>query len=242
MKKLLFCFTLVLSSLSFAKEVDFSSSAARKEPINHPYRDGDTYKIYTKPLHQTILTFGNDQVEYAETGDNVSFHTIADKHSVRVKVMDENLSTDLVVKTDRGFYYFKVLSTYSNYNPMINFLYPQEEVLKMQRYRQSSEPLNVLNLEELNNAYSISKKYSWTPTQIFDDGTKTYFFMPYKLQEMPAFMIETGDKGDPYIVVSPRVKETEGGMKILVIDRLFEKGVLTLGSKKVIIKNKNYQY
>lgn len=244
MKKKLLLLCCLCSLSLFAKEIDFAAAAKEKTPINFAYRtEQDTYRIYVKPLHQTVITFGTDEIEYAETGDNVSFHTIADKHSIRVKVMDENLLTDLVVKTNRGFYYFKVYSTYGAYNPMINFLYPQEEMLKTQKLRKESEPMS-LNIEEMNNAYTLSKKYAWTPTQIMDDGKKTIFFMPYKLQEMPAFLIKTGDKSDPYAVAALRVKEVDGekGIRLLILDRVFEEGVFQLGDKKVVVKNKRYRY
>ncbi|MCF0163471.1 MAG: TrbG/VirB9 family P-type conjugative transfer protein [Fusobacterium necrophorum] len=239
--KIKLVFLICLCSITlFAKEVDFLKSAQAKNPINYSYQKNDTYKIYVKPLHQTIITFGADEVEYAETGDNVSFHTVADKHSIRLKVIDENLTTDLVVKTNRAFYYFKVRSTYDAYNPMINFLYPQDEALKVQQRRKTSEPLFVMNLEDLNYSYSISRKYSWTPTQIFDNGKKTVFIMPYRLQEMPVFHVRNEDK--EYSIVTFRVQETEQGTRFLVLDRVFEEGVMKLGNKKVIIKNKNYQY
>lgn len=241
MKKYLLFFTLILSSLvAYSDEINLYNVANKKEPVNVSYKKGDTYKIYVKPLHQTVITFGDELVEYSETGDNISFNTVSDKHSVRLKVIDENLNTDLVVKTNNDFYYFKVKSTYDAYNPMINFLYPQKENLKRRNIEKSTEVFNVLNVEELNNKYSISKKYNWTPTQILDDGKKTVIFMPLKIQELPAIMLRTEDR--KYAVVSPIVKETEGGVKFLVINRIFEEAVIQLGNKKVIVKNKNFRY
>ena len=228
MKKILLFFLLVFSVISFSEEEDLYNAATRKEPINIAYKKGNTYKIYTKPLFQTIITFGDEVVEYCETGDNISFNTIEDKHSIRLKCIDEDLSTDLVVKTDKDFYYFKVKSTYNNYNPMINFLYPQKEIAKKRNIEKVSEPVFLLSLDDLNTKYTISKKYNWTPTQIMDNGEKTILFMPSNLQDEA--------------VVTFRVKETTGGKKIYVIDRIFKEGVLILGNKKVIIKNKNFKY
>ena len=108
MKKILLFFLLAFNILSFSEEEDLYNAATKKEPINIAYKKGNTYKIYTKPLFQTIITFGDEIVEYCETGDNISFNTIEDKHSIRLKCVDEDLSTDLVVKTDKDFYYFKI--------------------------------------------------------------------------------------------------------------------------------------
>ena len=42
--------------------------------------------------------------------------------------------------------------------------------------------------------------------------------------------------------VNFRIKETEYDTKIVVIDRIFKEGVLKLGKKQVLIKNKNYRF
>lgn len=239
MKKIFLALTLCISLFSYSDEVNLYNAASKKEIINIPYIKDNIYKIYVKPLHQTVITFGGEIIEYSETGDNISFNTIEDKHSVRIKVVDENLNTDLVVKTNENIYYFKVQSTYDSYNPMINFLYPQKEVSKKRNYEKTTEPLSLINLDELNNDYTISKKYSWTPAQIFDDGTKTYLVMPQKMQELPVFLIrEDGD----YALVTFRIKETENGLKIYIVDRLFKEGVLKLGKKTVVIKNKKFKF
>ncbi|MDD7411061.1 MAG: TrbG/VirB9 family P-type conjugative transfer protein [Fusobacterium gastrosuis] len=243
MKKYLIFLTLILSSIfSYSDEINLYKAASRKEPINIPYKKGDTYHIYTKPLHQTVITFGDEIVEYSETGDNISFHTVSDKYSVRLKSIDEGLATDLVVKTNNDIYYFKVKSTYDAYNPMINFLYPQKENLKRRHIERTTEIFDVINLAEINNNYSISKKYNWTPVQIMDDGNKTVFFMSHKMQELPALMLKTED--GKFATVTPIIKGTgeKGATKLIVINRIFKEAVLQLGDKKVLIKNKNFSY
>lgn len=240
MKKFLLSIFMLVSVISFAKEINLKNAANKGEIINVPRVEKDIYKIYTSPLHQTLITFGDEVVEYSETGDNIQFFTIDDTNSVRIKAGDENLSTDLIVKTNQDIYYFKVISTANTYNPMINFLYPQKAELKRQRINQTSEPINLLNLDELNTKYSISKKKSWTPTQVFDDGLKTYMIMPDKIQELPAIMLKNDDGG--YSIVTFRIKETEYGTKVYIIDRLFKEAVLQLGKNKIIIKNKNYRF
>ena len=103
-KSLVFAFSLFFSVLANSEEINLKKAASKKEPVNVAFKPGDTYKIYVAPLHQVVITFGNEIVEYSETGDNVSFNTIEDKHSVRIKVVDEGLNTDLVVKTNENLY------------------------------------------------------------------------------------------------------------------------------------------
>ena len=63
MKKILLFFLLAFNILSFSEEEDLYNAATKKEPINIAYKKGNTYKIYTKPLFQTIITFGDEIVE-----------------------------------------------------------------------------------------------------------------------------------------------------------------------------------
>lgn len=243
MEKLKKCILLlsIFSSVLYAKDIDLKKEAKRQEIVNiqRMYKD-DIYKIYVSPLKQTVITFGSEIVEYSETGNNIAFHTIDDTNNVRIKPVDENTETDLVVKTNEDLYYFKVFSQYGMHNPMINFLYPQKEYTKKQRINQREEQVAKASLSELNFNYRISRKKSWTPTQIFDDGIKTFFYMPKKIQEVPALLIKDDD--GTLSTVTFRIDETENGTKYYVIDRLFKEGVLILGKTKVFIKNKGYKY
>lgn len=232
---------LIFSSIGYAKDINLVKEAKRQEVVNIQRMDkNDIYKIYVSPLKQTIITFGSEIVEYSETGNNIAFHTIDDLNNVRIKPVDENTETDLVVKTNEDLYYFKVSSQYGMYNPMINFLYPQKEWTKKQRINNREEEIAKASLNELNFDYRISKRKSWTPTQIFDDGTKTFFYMPKKIQEVPALLIKDDD--GTLSTVTFRIDETENGTKYYIVDRLFKEAVLILGKTKVFIKNKAYKY
>ena len=149
-----------------------------------------------------------------------------------------------MVETDKNRYYFVVESTYTDYNRLVKFMYPQRDYEKKRQKQKQVEPLNVVNLEKLNNRYTVSIKYSWTTSQIFDDGFKTYFIMSPNLKELPALLVRTEDKN--VALVNWRFRETDNGTGIFVIDTVFKEAVLQLGSpggkiKKVVIKNKNYQ-
>lgn len=244
MKKCLIVFSmLLLSGLSFSKDINLRKEAKSGEIANIVFNEDDKYFIYSKPMFQTTISFGDEVVQYAEFGDDVRWHVIEDTHSVRIKSFDENLKTDLMVETDKNRYYFIVESTYNDYNRLVKFMYPQREYEKKRQKKEQVETLSV-NLENLNNRYTVSKKYSWTPSQIFDDGFKTYFVMSPNLKELPALLVRTEDKTPA--LVNWKLKETKYGTGIYVIDFVFKEAVLQLGApggkmKKVIIKNKNYQ-
>lgn len=245
MKKCLIIFSmLLLSGLSFSKNINLRKEAKSGEIANIVFNEDDKYFIYSRPMFQTVLNFGDEIVQYAEFGDDVRWNVIEDTHSVRIKSFDENLKTDLMVETDKNRYYFIVESTYTDYNRLVKFMYPQREYEKKRQKQKQVETLNIIDLSKLNNKYTVSRKYSWTPSQIFDDGFKTYFIMSPNLKELPALFVRTEDKSPA--LVNWRLTETKYGTGIYVIDFIFKEAVLQLGSpggkiKKVVIKNKNYQ-
>ncbi|MCJ8341496.1 MAG: TrbG/VirB9 family P-type conjugative transfer protein [Cetobacterium sp.] len=240
MKKIILIFFLVASSFTYSKTINLVKEAKNKEITKVIFQKDVKYLIYAMPLRQTIINFGNEKIEYAETGDNVQWSVMEDINSIRIKPTDTNLKTDLLVKTNENTYYFIVSSCHNFYNPIINFLYPQKIENQIRRRKEQEVPLSVINLEELNNAYTVSREYNWTPVQIFDDGQKTYFIMNPSIQEMPIFLTRTEDRN--YALVNFRIKQTNNGLNIMVIDRIFKEGVLKLGKKQVVIKNKNYKF
>ncbi|WP_297407403.1 TrbG/VirB9 family P-type conjugative transfer protein [uncultured Cetobacterium sp.] len=240
MKKTIIFFFLMAYSFSFAKTISLFKEAEKKEITKVIFQKDVKYLIYSMPLRQTIINFGDEKIEYAETGDNVQWSVMEDIHSVKIKPSDVNLKTDLLVKTNENTYYFIVSSYYAFYNPIINFLYPQKIENKIRRRKEQEIPLSIINIDELNNSYSISKNYNWTPTQIFDDGKKTYLIMNPNIQEMPVFLTRTEDNN--YALVNFRVKKTNNGLNIMIIDRIFKTGILKLGKKQIVIKNKKYRY
>ena len=89
-------------------------------------------------------------------------------------------------------------------------------------------------MDNLNYDYTLStKKYRFSPSQVFDDGKKTIIILKENLQELPVLYI-LDDSKEGY-VVNYRIK---GQGKQLIVDRLFDKAELVLDRKKVIIKKK----
>lgn len=148
MKKCLIVFSiLLLSGLSFAKNINLRKEAKSGEIANIVFNEDDKYFIYSRPMFQTTVSFGDEVVQYAEFGDDVRWNVIEDTHSVRIKSFDENLVTDLMVETDKNRYYFVVESTYTDYNRLVKFMYPQRDYEKKRQKQKQVEPLNVVNLE-----------------------------------------------------------------------------------------------
>lgn len=239
MKKIIFILLVMFSTFSFSKKVSFYKEAQNGTVVRTVFSSDNTYQLFVQPFFQTVIDFGNEQVEYAEFGDNIRWSVSEDNNFIRIKTTDEKLKTDLFVKTNKNNYYLIVQSTgeYSNiHNKSITFLNEQNKgVNRIDRNSSSS----TLKIENLNMKYTISKRYRWTPIQIYDDGNKTYFVFSSSLQEIPVFMERTDDKQE--IVVNWRTKETKSNNTVFEVDKVFRTGILKLGKKSVIIKNKTYQ-
>jgi len=239
MKKFMLILLVIFNTFAFSKPVSFYKEAQEGSVVRTIFSPDNTYQIYVQPFFQTVIDFGNEQIEYAEFGDNIRWSVSEDNNFIRIKTTDEQLKTDLFVKTNRNAYYLIVQSTRENsniHNKSISFLNePNRGTNRITRNSSSSS----LSIENLNMNYTISRRYRWTPIQIYDDGNKTYFVFSTRLQELPVFMERTADNQE--IVVNWRTKETQSNNTVIEVDKIFETGILKLGRQTVIIKNKNYQ-
>ena len=86
-----------------------------------------------------------------------------------------------------------------------------------------------IDLDGFYTRYKIvdKQKADWRPDAVFDDGVKTYIKMPVRFSETPAFYILLDRKET---LVNYRVKG-----RYYVVDRLFDRAYLKVGSKKVVI-------
>ena len=93
--------------------------------------------------------------------------------------------------------------------------------------------LSGVDLDGLYTQYSITNagKVDWAPEAVFDDGNKTYIRMPFRFSETPAFYIQLDRKET---MTNFRVKG-----RYYIVDRLFDKGYLKIGSKRVVILRKD---
>lgn len=208
------------------------------------YHENDSYRVYCRVNNlTTIFLQPGEQVLGIDGGDTSRWNVKSTQTGstqgpieiIQVKPQyfqpGNLLKTNLTVTTNKRFYNIELVSCKEWYNPIVKFTYPTD-IIREQIFKQSTqEEMTLMNPEELNYKYSVStKKYPFSPTQIFDDGNKTFMLLREKLQEMPTFHMKEGKK---LLMVNYRVKG-----KYIIIDRTFEKGVLTLGNKKVYIKNK----
>ena len=186
------------------------------------------------------------------TGDserwNISFANSGvlsnQKPHVMVKPLFEgSLKTNLIITTERRVYNIE-LGAVSNgeYTPRIAFFYPQEmhhskvyssDSGNMQHSGyQANDPViaeTAVSISSLNFNYKAkgNKRSPWFPKRIFDDGKKVFIQMSKRVNtsEAPVFLV-VGEDGKQEIV------NYRFNSPYYIVDKLFKKGILILGTDK----------
>jgi P-type conjugative transfer protein TrbG len=199
------------------------------------YTPGTLYQLYTAPMRVTDIALrpGERIIGQPVTGDVVRWVCAAGKSAengveqqhVYLKPTRPGLATNLVINTSERSYFLELHSYKDTYMAAVKWRYPQEEMAKMvedasaaAEIKRSGEP--VVSLEHLNFSYRIvvsGDPPRWTPTQVFDDGRRTFIRFPKAMlvREAPGlFVVREGQtqlvnyivKRELYIV--PRLLDT----------------------------------
>lgn len=154
------------------------------------------------------------------------------------------LDTNLLVTTDRRAYYLRLLSKPDDYVARVAFAYPDEEEndKKWQQHLadQKAQDTKITRIAELppNALDSMFFNYrlkggdnNIRPVRVFDDGKKTYIQISQaaRNREAPVLVIIGSDGKQE--MVNYRVKDD-----MYIVDRLFERAELILGSGKKVRK------
>ena len=159
---------------------------------------------------------------------------------VIVKPTDYDITTNLIITTDRRVYYLCLVSTMEEkggYFRSVRFYYPQEMVQRWSDAAAAAQEvalrerdrivarLPLVDPEGLHFGYRIAgDRVPWRPIQAFDDGTRVFIQMPESMRstEAPALFVLTDE--DEQALVNYRVRGS-----YYVVDRLFSKAVLVVG-------------
>lgn len=235
----------ILEQITPSKQVIISGIREAKNGVqtNFVYNEDAMYTIYCRVNYLTaIMLAPNEQIISVSGGDTARWQksqsTTGSSEGTRqviyIKPFSINLRTNLIINTNKRMYNINLYSAKEWYNPVVKWLYP-DEVMKLQEAKQKTI-VTTGSLADHNYQYTIStRKYDFAPSTIFDDGQKTYFVLK-NVQELPVFYIrEKGSKEDQ--LVNFRIQGN-----YYIIDRIFEEGILKLGNKRIVVKNKNYRY
>jgi type IV secretion system protein TrbG len=172
---------------------------------------------------------------------DVSLETLGsgdqDTPLIILKPRDTGLDTSLFLATDRRSYYMRLISKTGPYTPMVAFEYPEDnearlqEVVRQEQIRKETQITPVANpIDSIFYGYEIKGDGPFRPIRVMDDGSKTYIQMsPENVhRELPSLVVE-GPGGRE--LVNFRVKDN-----YYIVDRIFDRAALLLGSGKHIQK------
>lgn len=230
--------------------VNQANAAARIEPVRdgfinamqvYPFTDSALYQVYTSPGQITDIGLeageqlvGTGPVAAGDTvrwiiGDTQSGSGATAETHILVKPTRPDLTTNLVINTDRRTYHLELHSTASTYMASVSWQYPQDQLIALRRQNveaQTAQPVATgVDISALNFRYAVEGDAApWRPLRVFDDGAKVYIEFPSGIRQgemPPLFVISAG--GDPELV-NYRVRQN-----YYVVDRLFAAAELRLG-------------
>ncbi len=204
------------------------------------YDPGRVYEVWTAPLRVTTLTLApGETVTSKAAGDTVRWQ-IGEASSgtgpnqrthVLLKPLERGLETNLVVTTSQRVYFLQLKSgAPEGFNAAVAWdlgaVIPPDAAVSAGVAANPADPL-VTPSGPLDAHYRIAPRGRaprWTPTSVFNDGTRTFITFAADLQvdEAPALFVIAPD-GQTQMVNYRQ----QGGL--FVVDRVFDRAELRLG-------------
>ncbi len=214
----------------------------------YPFMDGALYQLYAAPEQVTDIALEpGERLNSVSAGDTVrwvvgdtisggaggSGDAAAERTHILVKPIAANLSTNLVIATDRRAYHLELRSFRETYMAAISWTYPQDQLAKRRsdNDRAIEKATSVIaagvNPDDLKFRYVIEgDKPHWRPVRAFDNGRQVFIQFPEAIAQgeaPPLFVLSA--RGEPELV-NYRMRGS-----YYVVDRLFSAAELRLGEK-----------
>jgi type IV secretion system protein TrbG len=232
------------------ERINEANGAARVEPLRStfvnatqvwPYSPGALYQLYASPEKVTDIALETgEQLISASAGDTVRW-VIGDTTSgtandervhILIKPTRADLSTNLVINTDRRTYHLELKATPATWMASVSWDYPGDRLIAVKNANKRAQELAPIApsvaLDHLQFRYEIKgDSPTWRPVRAFDDGQKVYIEFPQGIEqdELPPLFV-AGAEGDAQLV-NYRVR-----LPYYIVDRLFGAAELKLGAKK----------
>ena len=203
-----------------------------------------TPKIKCRPLRVTdIILQPGEKVTSLHAGDTVRWTfqpgvSGAGEYTtvhVMIKPLMPDISTNLVIHTDRRTYNLDLFSGATEYWPSVSFGYPDDELLQWKAFLQKKQQENANTIYEGHATdpldiyldYEIRGNQTWKPLRVWDDGVKTYIQMPKNFSrssEAPVVLAYTGK--------TTRIINYRLHGNLYVLDGIYKKVALVAGTGK----------
>jgi type IV secretion system protein VirB9 len=232
--------------------VEVANAAARVQPTHsgyldaiqiYPFSDGALYQIYAAPAEVTDIELepgeqlvGTGPVAAGDTvrwviGNTESGTGTAKRIHILLKPTAPDLTTNLVINTDRRTYHLELRSDEHTYMASVSWTYPQDALFVLRAQNAAADaaaPVATgIDVSALNFRYRLEgDDPAWKPLRAFDDGRQVFIEFPRGIAqgEMPPLWV-IGPQGDGQLV-NYRVHGN-----YMIADRLFAAAELRLGAE-----------
>ncbi|HWL05406.1 MAG TPA: P-type conjugative transfer protein TrbG [Xanthobacteraceae bacterium] len=226
--------------------VENANAAARVQPRRegyynaiqiYPWSEGALYQVYAAPGQITDIALepgesltGAGPIAAGDTarwiiGDTESGSGITRRFHILVKPSRPDITTNLVITTDRRTYLLELRSGEKPYMPSVAWAYPRLATANGQSV--PATPI-IPVVAARNYRYGLTgDNPPWKPVSVYDDGRRVYVEFPRGIVqgEMPPIFV-IGADGEAQIANSRIYQNT------LIVDRLFGAAELRLGGGK----------
>jgi len=228
-----------------------ANNAARIQPSRaaylnavqvYPFTEGALYQVYAAPGEITDIALepgeqlvGSGPVAAGDTvrwviGDTESGTGAGKRIHILLKPTAANLTTNLVINTDRRTYHLELRSDEKTYMASVSWAYPQDQLIALRAQNtiaDTAAPVaSGIDINSLNFRYRLEgDNPAWRPLRAFDDGRQVFIEFPSGIAqgEMPPLWI-VGPQGEGQLV-NYRVRGN-----YMIVDRLFAAAELKLGA------------
>ena len=208
----------------------------------YPFSDGALYQIYAAPGEVTDIALeageqlvGSGPVAAGDTvrwviGNTESGSGATKRTHILLKPTQTNLTTNLVINTDRRTYHLELRAVDKTYMASVSFSYPQDELIALRaqnRIAEQTAPVTTgVDLATLSFRYNIEgDNPPWRPLRAMDNGRQVFIQFPAGISqgEMPPLIVIGGQGNDEI----PRYRVSGNYM---IVDNLFAAAELRLGT------------
>jgi type IV secretion system protein TrbG len=245
--------TAALDAANPRTRVAQANGAARVQPtragyINaiqvYPYSDGALYQLYAAPGEITDIALepgeqlvGPGPVAAGDTvrwiiGDTESGTGPTKRVHILVKPTRPDLTTNLIIDTDRRTYHLELRSDDKTYMAAVSWIYAQDQLIALRQQNAAADAATPIatgiDISALNFRYRIEgDNPAWRPQRVFDDGRQVFIEFPSGVGqgEMPPLWVIGAEGGAE--LVNYRVQRNH-----MIVDRLFAAAELRLGGDR----------
>lgn len=204
-------------------------------------------RIVSRPMHVTsIILQPGEIVTGVHPGDPVRWSFVPsvsgsganEQMHVLIKPLMPDISTNLIINTDRRTYHLDLVASATHHIPSVSFTYPADTLAGWDSFIQQRRAQRQRNIE-LSSGHSISPEdlhldyeirgrdsLRWKPIRVWDDGVKTYIqFRRGSMRrsvEAPVLVVLEGRRE---VLVNYRVVED-----MYIVDRVFDTAALIAGT------------